>query len=306
MTGAPLSLADLATLLADPDADMTICDDALILDPAGSYPFRPSIGLNRARVAIHDAMASPCNGIASIVRRGRQQRYLRRIDGGWDGPRLIAEGDSWLQFPLARDLFSQLDRDHAIYCLAEPGDLLENLVRQNQVCDAIFEHSPHAVLVSAGGSDLLSGPQFRAFAKSFHRLKTPADFAACDFVQFIRCDLMSRFVSLVRKFRSVDASIPIIFHSYAYPMPRGAIWLGIPLQGQGIAEPAVQQVIVATIIDLFFDGFAEAMAAEALANVHIVDCRDAVGSDWFDEIHPNHRGFERISRRHRDVLGKML
>ena len=63
------------------------------------------------------------------AQRRRAANYARRIEGGWKGLRLLAEGDSWFEYPiLLKDVIDHLEDDYAIYCASAAGDTLANMV----------------------------------------------------------------------------------------------------------------------------------------------------------------------------------
>ena len=64
------------------------------------------------------------------------------------------------QYPLLlKDTIDQLiDRDnfqYAIYGLSEAGDLLSNIVREDEISEAIERENPDVLLISGGGNDMV-------------------------------------------------------------------------------------------------------------------------------------------------------
>jgi lysophospholipase L1-like esterase len=279
--------------------------DAFYFDAARSRPFHPHLDFNRAGTPdITTAIGS--DSVAAAVRRSRQQRYADRLATGWQGPRLLVDGDSWLHFPLVRDLVVQLDSDHAIDCLAGEGDPLRNPIRARRIGDAIVEQRPDAVLLSVGGGDVLDGFRLPAFIEPFSRRRLAQDYPSAYFIACLHRELLPRIVALIKGIRSIDARVPILLHSYAYGRPRDFIWLGRPLREAGIADPALQRGVVAALVDRYHTALVQAIAIAGLRHVDVVDCRDAVGANWFDELHPNNAGFETIAGRFRAALSTIL
>lgn len=90
-----------------------------------------------------------------IKKKGRNGRKL-----------ILAEGDSWFQFPriflgfdLVKDIIDHLmDRgDYLVYSLAYGGDWLSNILSLDEYVDELPKLSPDAFLISGGGNDLVGG-----------------------------------------------------------------------------------------------------------------------------------------------------
>lgn len=307
---AKLSLADLVELLSHPDSGPESGPDSwselLIVHPARSDTLAPCFMLNADRLQPGADAGLMFQGVAEFLLHKRQRRYASRLAASWDGPRLVACGDSWFHFPILCDLVHQLDRDHAVHCLSGVGNLLHNLVRQNDLRDAIVEQKPDAVILSAGGGELFSAARIRAFVSRFDAARPPAEHLTGYFGQFLVHELIPRMKGLLQSLLSVDSRLPILIHSYAYAIPRNHIWLGHPLRALGIVEPMFQRQIIAALVDRFHEELVALLRQPEFARVHLVDCRDAIGPHWFDELHPNNRGFELMADRFRATLSRLL
>lgn len=291
---------DLSSRAGPADGD----EPAFRLDPALSEPFSPHIDFEGKTP--DGVSRSGRNGVAAWLRQTRQRRYVHRLDAGWSGPKLLVDGDSWLHFPLVRDLAAQLDSDHAIDCLAGEGDPLRNPIRARRIGEAIVEQRHDAVLLSIGGRGILDGFRLPAFVEPFAAGRCGADYPSPYFIACLQTELMPQVVALLAEIRSIDARVPILLHSYAHGRPRDFIWLGRPLCARGIADPDLQRAVVAALVDRFHTALVAGIATARLGDVHVVDCRDAVGADWFDELHPNNRGFEAMAARFRAALARVL
>ncbi len=61
--------------------------------------------------------------ILDAKRKAKRQRYFAlKSDLAYKGPRIVAEGDSWFEFPCTTDLLEWLGRKYAILSLAKAGD----------------------------------------------------------------------------------------------------------------------------------------------------------------------------------------
>ncbi|WP_199555350.1 SGNH/GDSL hydrolase family protein [Sandaracinobacteroides hominis] len=286
----PATFAQLLQQIADPDGDPELLAETLVFDSGQSGPLSPILRLNpRFHPAVDDPLAF--ESVSDHLRRLRQRRFFTRIARGWSGARVIAQGDSWFQFPLVRDTIRQLDRDHAVYCLSA-ADPVHNPAAQAALLSAIPEIRPDAVLISAGGSDLFGSSRLKALADPTSA--APGGFSAY-LDHFLLRDLMPRFLELFRRVRAIDAQVPILLHSYAYPIPRG-IWLSRPLEDVGISDRQQQGSLIRALIDHFHAQLQACIATSGLEYLHLVDCRAVVGGNWFDELHPNHQGFEQVAQ----------
>ncbi|MEQ8684213.1 MAG: hypothetical protein RIE86_02915 [Imperialibacter sp.] len=94
----------------------------------------------------------------------RIKEYYRRIKGGLrkdpKGKVILAEGDSWFQFPLLiDDIIDSLNNydTNAIYSIAYGGDWITNIIYQEDYVSELSVHDPDIFLVSGGGNDLVGG-----------------------------------------------------------------------------------------------------------------------------------------------------
>ena len=95
----------------------------------------------------------------------RHRQYYRLIKNGFRDLRcperkiIVAEGDSWFQFPLIiKDIVDWLrtDPNYAVYSLAYGGDWFTNILYDEKYIEEISIHRPDVFLISGGGNDLLS------------------------------------------------------------------------------------------------------------------------------------------------------
>ncbi len=303
MADAPISMAEFLHRLQDPAADLSDLKRYVQIDLARSDAFRPRVVVNPALVDANSAETWLGGGLSEIERLKRQRRYRERIAGGWTGRRLVSEGDSWFQYPvLLDDVIDQLEPDNAIFCLSGAGDTLDNIARQDELKDAVVEHRPHAVLLSAGGNDLLGRLRLFTLLKSFVPGRRAADYLRPGFDSVLAEEIGPKFRRLLLEIRSVAPEVPILCHGYGYAIPRAMIWLGLPMVARGIVDQVLQRAIVRVLIDRLHLLLTALAAEPALAPLHIVDCRTAAGSAWFDELHPNNSGFRRVAARFRAAL----
>lgn len=291
MRGRGMTPAALAAGLADGSLDPADHADMLAIDPSRSEPFRPWVGVVPALLP---APARPA-AIEELVELGRRRRYAARIDGGWAGARLVAAGDSWFHFPLARDIVRQLEADHAILSQAGGPDLLHHPLRQQSLCAAVADARPHAVLLSVGGRDLFAPASMRALAD-------PGNGTGLD--RLLDTQILRPLAGLLGQLSAVDPQVPVLLHGYAPAVARGFIWLGVPLFELGVTGRPAQIAFIATLVDRFHAALARFVAQRP--GLDLVDCRDAIGAHWFDELHPNNQGFAAAANRFRAALSRRI
>ena len=305
-----ISAAELETLLLDPEIPDSALRPYLMVDHSTSRAYRPEVRVNPSRVegpgpaeGVRPEAAfllSPLNGIA---RWRRQQRYRRKIDG-WRGLRIVSEGDSWFQFPfLLEDVIDQLFDEYAIFSLDAAGDLLSDIVAQNELLGAVIAEKPHFVLLSGGGNDLLGSGRLTRHIEPFEPGRPAEAYLAMAFEQFLK-SVIDDYRRLLTQLSSSAPDLRVLVHSYDFAIPNNGRWLGKPLAQAGIRDRALQKAIVAAILERLHAALL-ALAAEmgGAPRVEVVDCRGQVGDQsWWDELHPDDAGFAAVADRFRAAI----
>lgn len=272
----------------------------LVQSAEESTPLNPVVKVNPAKVettpmegALEGAVAlASLNGIA---RWRRQQRYRRKVRT-WAGLKIVSEGDSWFQYPfLLDDVIDNLFDDYAIFSLDSAGDLISDMVKQNELVSAVAQERPQLVLLSGGGNDILGGSRLSDMLPPYQKDRPAEAYLGKAFDSNLR-RVLSDYEILIRRIVAIDRGIHIICHSYDHAIPAGGRWLGKPLAKIGITDPVLQRRLVQLIVDRFH---AELVAlTQRVANVRLVDCRGIVQSSrWHDELHPNNAGFKAVAGR---------
>lgn len=302
-----ISEAELYEMLRDPEIPDREIAPYLTEDTHASTAFAPVIRPSPATVEPTMAQGAVLMGNANAIARWRRnERYKARLKS-WNGPKLVSEGDSWFQYPvLLEDVIDQLSSDYAIRSLGAAGDLVSDMVTQNELVATVRAERPDAVLLSGGGNDLLGEGRLELALAHFDPSLSVPDYMTPHFertlAQTIRHyrNLLSR---LVRNF----PGLPIFCHSYDHAIPKRGRWLGRPMKKLEIRDPALQRKLVAHMVDRFHESM-KAMLREPMfrGTVHLVDCRKSVRGDWRDELHPNNAGFSRVADLFRASLSAQL
>ena len=128
-------------------------------------------------------------------REHRERAYLRAVRAGkCEGrPVVVAEGDSWFQFPgftllrlgrvrihveFVREIIDHLIRSdrYCIRSIAAAGDWLASMLRTRDYIEPLSRIEPDAFLFSGGGNDLLADGRIGNMVRHKRRLAEPEEF----------------------------------------------------------------------------------------------------------------------------------
>lgn len=235
------------------------------------------------------------------------------------GP-VLAEGDSWFDFPPEPDVINCLqDLGYRIENHARRGDTLENMIygtgydrswnRTPPTIDTVLrrlgEMRPKVFLFSGGGNDV-AGDEFGSFLNHAGTGLPPLRAGYVDYM--IDTVFRTCVESLINQVRAASPDTTIIMHGYADAVPSGrgtryilpwyewaGPWLRPALSAKGIVVPALQRSTVKTLITRFNAMLAGLAAAHP--NFRHVDVRAAAtgDGDWSDELHLKGRAFARVA-----------
>ena len=285
----------LLAMLSDPDIPESELRPYLKLDCSDSRSFDPRIVPNPARVVYADTESAAALASLNAVSRWRRQTRYRRKIKNWGGLRVVAEGDSWFQFPfLIEDVVDQIFEPWAIYCVSGAGDLLRDMAKQDEVTAAVIAEKPDVLILSGGGNDLLGDGRLAEFLKPHAAGMQPDDYIGANFDSLLQTNV-AIYGELIGKALQAGAK-RVVCHSYDYAIPNGGGWLGRPMLKLGISDRPTQRAIIRILIDRFHAALT-AMAAGLGEKVSIADCRGTVAdSEWYDELHPTSVGFAKVAR----------
>lgn len=299
---AKIELEELQRRMAKGDLTEEEWDRYFIMTE-GPAPFRPEIEVNWQNVEAPDdgeRSALFLNGVNGASRFERRMRFFKRLADGYSGPTLVAEGDSWFQYPFRlRDVVDWMIDDEASYpvlCTSAAGDLLADMADRREYIASLEEARAKILLVSGGGNDLCAGGALARHLERFDPELKPWEYLRSSYTAL----LDEAFAQYERIFRDVLGARPgsfVICHGYDYaiPLPKGR-WLGLPMAEQGIVDAKLQREIAAVMVDRFNKGLKR--LASMFEHVRYVDCRGLVPADgWFDELHPGNVGFRTVSRK---------
>lgn len=248
--------------------------------------------------------------------------------------KIVAEGDSWFAYPLAKDIIDHLRKlGYAIRRHSRAGDTLENMVygtdyriKNNTAInegpsslDATLEsikiHKPRFVLFSAGGNDIV-GKEFEQYLN--HALAGQQLFKEEIFRMHVNGYMKTAIIKFLESVWAEDPNIDILMDGYDYAKPNGTRYevLSIGFSGpwilpgfakKGIVNRAEQQE---PIIRKLVDGFNGMLSdlAQAYPKFHYIKLLGMFPNDneWDNEIHLKSAGFAKVARLYHEKMVEIL
>jgi hypothetical protein len=309
----------------------TLPPDTVIYDSGDASVRHPvqRLKFNAARVDVDDLTAymqaagysNPYELINEIARRGRRNRFYKRLDTYPGSTKVVSDGDSWHMYPVKNDdivWHLSFAPRIAVYSTDGAGDTLQWMWDQRNDSYRGFLKSldkirPSHFLLNGGGNDILGGRKMADGSQIgglyFHLNQYSAGMGAEDLIKPSLGLEMDGLASLIRQIVTLalgfGSTKKVILHGYSYPFPRNDIWLGKPMARRGITSEALQRQICVKLMDRWHDRLASvAQGFSSTRRVTYVDVRTCVPnkSEWLDEIHPNSDGFKTIAKLIRQVM----
>ncbi|HEX3036595.1 MAG TPA: SGNH/GDSL hydrolase family protein [Thermodesulfobacteriota bacterium] len=239
---------------------------------------------------------------------------------------LVAEGDSWFDYPL-NDILRLLEDHHGydVESVAHKGDRVEDmayglgqleeftrriekLLRRNII--------PKAVLLSGGGNDV-AGTEFGMLINHARSPVAGLNLQVIsgvidERIHFAYVAILSAITRLCEQ--RLNRHIPILVHGYDYPVPDGrgflggwsflpGPWLEPGFREKGYEEINVRVELVGQLIDRFNAMLQSIVSLPDFSHVKYIDLRNTLSSgknykkDWANELHPTAAGFKRVTDR---------
>jgi hypothetical protein len=238
---------------------------------------------------------------------------------------LVAEGDSWFDYP-GTDILSEL-RDRCgweVRSVARKGDRVEDMAYQGDQLDDLVEEIkellrhdivPRAVLLSGGGNDLV----VEKFGTLLNHFDSPERGLNHDIVKGLMDRIGDAYTTLFQAVTNVCTGamgypLAIVIHGYGHAVPDGrgfpswfpivGPWLepGFINKGYGATTLEARKLLVRDVITALNQKLQD--VAGLFGNVVYVDLRailsdDLTGNhyrqDWDNELHPTDDAFGRIA-----------
>jgi lysophospholipase L1-like esterase len=247
---------------------------------------------------------------------------------------LIAEGDSWFDYPF-HDVLRMLEDDYLydVQSVAHKGDTvedmahsggqfeefarqLEKLLRDNKI--------PRAILLSGGGNDI-AGDEFAILLNHVASSLPPINDDIVRGVIDVR--LRAAYARIIGGLTSIAQNylsrpIPIVTHGYDYALPDGrgfwggwgplpGPWLQPGFQKKGHLDFGKNSAVVVKLIDRFNTMLKDVSASPGFGHVHYLNLRNTLKhganykQDWANELHPTEDGFALVSKKFADLIARL-
>jgi lysophospholipase L1-like esterase len=244
---------------------------------------------------------------------------------------LIAEGDSWFDYPL-QDVLRLLEDDHLydVESVAHRGDCVEDMAHSSGQFEEFARRLekllregkvPRAILLSGGGNDI-AGDEFAILlnhaASSLPALNEDIVRGIIDVrLEAAYARIISGLTAIAKSF--LGRTIPIITHGYDYPIPDGrgflggvwllpGPWLKPGFQKKGYADLEKNKQLLMQLIDRFNRMLTSLTSLPEFSHVHHLDLRNTLKHDatykqfWANELHPSAKGFDLVTEKFASLI----
>lgn len=293
-----ISKEELIEKIEDLDVSDAELAQYILIDENSSEPFNIAYKVNPNTVLnLSTADEGMLGFLNKRARRKRRRKYERKIRKGFNGIRIVSEGDSWFQYPVfLKDIIDNIDENNAfaVYSLGYGGDWLANIYVEKEYLYAIRDKQPSVFLMSGGGNDLAGKNRLATMVHSYDTSLSPEEYLNKESEKFLE-EIKELYKKIFDNLTSEFPNLKIICHGYDYVIPNKGRWLGEPLKTRGINDSDLQKEILRIFIDRFNEMQQRVIAN--YSNVSHVDLRGTIDqtSGWKDELHPTNHYFKKIA-----------
>lgn len=245
---------------------------------------------------------------------------------------LVAEGDSWFDYPL-NDVLKGLEDDYGydVESVAHKGDPIEEMAYAGGQLDDLIRRMekllrnglvPKAVLLSGGGNDI-AGKEFGMLLNHAQSAVAGLNTQIIEGVidQRIRLAYITILSSVTHICEEkLGRTIPILVHGYDYPVPDGrgfmggwwvlpGPWLEPGFREKGFDSLSQCTKIARDLIDRFNAMLEKVADLESFSHVQYINLRNTLSNKpadykdwWANELHPSSKGFELVTKRFAKTL----
>jgi lysophospholipase L1-like esterase len=244
---------------------------------------------------------------------------------------LIAEGDSWFDYPF-HDVLSELEDSFGfdVESVAHKGDTVEDMAYSDgqlddfsRLVEKVLRSGvrPRAILLSGGGNDV-AGDEFAILLN--HAMSSIAGLNASVVSGVIDERARDAYATILTAITAICVAkvgqpLPIVVHGYDYPVPDGrgflggggllpGPWLEPGFRRKGYAQMAQRKQICVDLIDRFNTMLKGLAGKPPFAHVKFLDLRNTLstGADyktwWANELHPTQKGYEKVAGKFASVV----
>ena len=249
---------------------------------------------------------------------------------------LIAEGDSWFDYP-GDDVLAILEDNYGyrVESVAHHGDTIESMAYDSTQLTKLaraFEHvkqdgrEPRAILLSGGGNDI-AGDEFAVLLNHAASGLPPLNPRVVEGIlderlRFAIGSVIGAVTELSQ--RLFGRKPPVLIHGYAHPVPDGRGYLGgfwfLPgpwlrpgFSAKGYEDRKRCCDIVEDLIDRFNEVVQSIAGSNGFEHVSYVDVRPLLSNElpnayrksWDNELHPTDAGYALIAKKFDDTIRRV-
>jgi len=253
-------------------------------------------------------------------------RLIRAAGGPGRTGVLVAEGDSWFDYPW-HDVLRMLEDEHGydVESVAHKGDRVEDMAYSGgqleefaRIIEKVLRQGviPTAILLSGGGNDV-AGDEF---AMLINHASSPTPGLNADVVRGVIEDrVRNAYVTIIAAVTTLCRErtgnvVPILIHGYARPVPDGrgfaggwgplpGPWLEPGFRSKGFEDLDETTGMAGDLIDRFNHMLRDVIATPGFDHVRYLDLRSMLSNGaayktwWANELHPTKRGFAAVADR---------
>jgi hypothetical protein len=271
---------------------------------------------------------------ARALQRAVAPELVRAAGGTARTGVLVAEGDSWFDYPW-HDVLRMLEDEHGydVESVAHKGDRVEDMAYSGgqleefaRTIEKLLRRAviPNAILLSGGGNDI-AGDEFHML---LNHASSPNPGINGDVVRGVIEDrVRNAYVTIIAavtklcRERTGD-TIPIVIHGYDRAVPDGrgfaggwgplpGPWLEPGFRAKGFPNLALTTQIVGDLIDRFNVMLHGVAGMPGFGHVHYLDLRSTLRNgagyknDWGNELHPTRSGFSSVAKKFAALIGTL-
>jgi hypothetical protein len=267
-----------------------------------------------------------------VLERRRARAARRRVRRRGGAGLLVAEGDSWFDYPFF-DVLEELEEvyGYSVESVAHKGDTVEEMAYDRNQLDKLARkleqikkdgRTPKAVLLSGGGNDI-AGDEFPVLLN--HKRSSLPTLSESIVTGLLDERLRAAVISLASGVTELCRAtfgrpLPMLIHGYDYPVPDGrgylggfwilpGPWLAPGFRNKGYDDEHLRERcdVMVTLIDRFNRVLSGIAGGPQLEHLRYVNLRGTLSREpaapaykdyrqwWNDELHPTEKGFTRIA-----------
>jgi hypothetical protein len=267
-----------------------------------------------------------------MKKRGARAGVLRKAagggavakPGGFVPLQILAEGDSWFDYPVPLFGGGIIPRLQArlgvpILNLASAGDEARYMMGVEQT-RKLVRHlkagcpaggSWDLVLFSGGGNDIV-GDQMALWINDWDPSKPAAQHLVDSRFDAALAMVRAAYENLIALRDKFSPTTHILFHAYDYALPNGrgichlGPWLKPTFDLRNFPSQAAAQVIVNSMIDQFASALAGLAKGRNVTFIRTPGTLAPLPSSWHNELHPSKDGFNRFAQLFHEQIRQLF